>query len=251
MIKKILNTLFKKKEILFLEDLNIKIVGDLKKVNSSLTLDGGSKTLYLKDSQGNSFEVFLPYHKITKKGFTKGRMHLNNYPIKVRSKEEAQLLGQLSNIIKKEPKNSMVRDIVNFVKSEKYIEISKNIEEQITSQKENNFDISITEKDNVSYKTIDNHQKAIDLFNKGELSKIYLTPLEFGGMEMPMNILYVPKSTQMQKKEFDNKVEELLMKGQKLGYSASPEYKGTSIIPSTLTINTSGESELKKIINIW
>ena len=124
--KKKLNSLFKKKEILFLEDLNIKIVGDLKKVNSSLTLDGGSKTLYLKDSQENSFEVFLPYHKITKKGFTKGRMHINNYPIKVRSKEEAQLLEQLSNIIKKEPKNSMVRDVVNFVKSEKYIEISEN-----------------------------------------------------------------------------------------------------------------------------
>ena len=101
------------------------------------------------------------------------------------------------------------------------------------------------------YSEIDNNQKAVDLFNKGELTKIYIMPIEFGGMESPMNSLYVPEFVQEFKKRFDNSIEELLIKGEKINYSAEPEYKGKSFIPSKLIINVTGESEFKEIINIW
>ncbi|MGG6230461.1 hypothetical protein [Tenacibaculum sp. SDUM215027] len=103
----------------------------------------------------------------------------------------------------------------------------------------------------LDYSKIDSNQKAADLFNKGELSKIYLMPLEFGGMESPMNSLYVPKFAQALKNKFDKTIEELLINGKKLSYSTEPEYKGNSFIPSKLTINVSGDSEFQEVIEIW
>lgn len=41
-------------------------------------------------------------------------------------------------------------------------------------------------------------------------------------------------------------VEELLRDGKELVYSAEPAYKGSSFIPSALTINVTGESDLQK-----
>jgi hypothetical protein len=76
-------------------------------------------------------------------------------------------------------------------------------------------------------------------------------PIEFGGMESAMNSLYVPEFAQKFKKGFDSIIEELLIKGKKLSYSAEPEYKGKSFIPSKLIINVTGESEIKEVINIW
>lgn len=46
-------------------------------------------------------------------------------------------------------------------------------------------------------------------------------------------------------------VEELLRDGKELAYSAEPAYKGSSFIPSALTINVTGESEFTEVINIW
>jgi len=101
------------------------------------------------------------------------------------------------------------------------------------------------------YSEIDSNQKAVDLFNKGELTKIYLMPIEFGGIESPMNSLYVPEFTKMFKQRFDKMIEKLLVDGKKLSYSAEPEYKGKSFIPSKLKISVTGDSEFNETINIW
>jgi len=101
------------------------------------------------------------------------------------------------------------------------------------------------------YSTIDSNEKALNLYKKGELSKIYLMPLEFGGQESPMNSLYVPEFAQTFKQRFDKMIEQLLIDGKKLSYSAEPEYKGKSFIPSKLRISVNGESEFKETINIW
>ncbi len=101
------------------------------------------------------------------------------------------------------------------------------------------------------FSEIDSNEKVIELFEKGELSKIYLMPLEFGGEESARNTLYVPEFVQVFKKQFDKIVEDLLVDGKKLSYEAEPEYKGRSFVPSKLKLTVSGDSELTETINIW
>lgn len=102
-----------------------------------------------------------------------------------------------------------------------------------------------------NFSDIDSHEKAENLYNQGELAKLYLLPLEFGGMDAPMNIVYVPEFVNMLKKRFDIMIEELLQEGKQLSYNASPEYKGKSFIPSKLNISVSGDAEFIETIQIW
>lgn len=101
------------------------------------------------------------------------------------------------------------------------------------------------------YSNIDSNDKAMELFENGELAKIYLMPLEFGGAESPMNSLFVPEFVKTFKQSFDSTIHDLLMQDKKLHYSANPEYKGKSFIPSKLVINVSGDADFNETINIW
>lgn len=101
------------------------------------------------------------------------------------------------------------------------------------------------------YSTIDSNEKAHNLFAKKELVKLYLMPLEFGGQDMAMNTLFVPASANNKKVSFDAKIEKMLQDGVKLGYSASPEYKGSSFIPSQIIINVKGDKTITETIDIW
>lgn len=101
------------------------------------------------------------------------------------------------------------------------------------------------------FSDIDSNEKAIDLYEKGILSKIYMMPLEFGGEDIPANTLYVPEFVQEFKEEFDRIVEKLLLDGKKLSFEANPEYKGRSFIPSKLILEVSGDAEFMETINIW
>jgi hypothetical protein len=98
---------------------------------------------------------------------------------------------------------------------------------------------------------IDSNEKAMELYNKGQLSKVFLMPLEFGGQDGPMNCLYVPEVVVELKSAFDLSLENLLIEGKNLGYSASPEYKGKSFIPSKLNITVTGDVQFKETIEIW
>lgn len=101
------------------------------------------------------------------------------------------------------------------------------------------------------FSDIDSIEKAVALYEKGVLSKIYLMPLEFGGEDIPANTLYVPEFVQEFKKGFDRMVERLLEEGKRISLDANPEYKGKSFIPSKLTLEVFGDSEFTETINIW
>lgn len=101
------------------------------------------------------------------------------------------------------------------------------------------------------YLSIDSNEKAQALFAKKELVKVYLMPLEFGGMDSPMNILFVPASVHEHKKTFDASIGKLLESGLSLGYAVDPEYKGSSFIPSKLTIQVTGDKIITETIEIW
>ena len=106
-------------------------------------------------------------------------------------------------------------------------------------------------KNGPDYSDIDNIEKAIELFKKGELSQIYMMPLEFGGEDSAENILYVPEFVETFKNKFDKIVEDLLLDGKKLSFVATPEYKGKSFVPSKLKLVVTGDSEFTETINIW
>ncbi|WP_420574775.1 hypothetical protein [Kordia sp.] len=101
------------------------------------------------------------------------------------------------------------------------------------------------------FSTVDSNEKAINLYEKGELAKLHLMPLEFGGEDGPGNTLYTPAFAQQFKQRFDAMIEELLHDGKNLNYVAKPAYKGKSFIPSQLTIEVTGDADFTEVINIW
>ena len=98
---------------------------------------------------------------------------------------------------------------------------------------------------------IDSNEKAEQEHAAGNLVKLYLMPLEFGGADNPMNVLYVPEFTTGLKARFDTMIEAMLEDGKSLGYSASPEYKGSSFIPSAIVITVTGDASIEETIQIW
>ena len=119
------------------------------------------------------------------------------------------------------------------------------------------FDIFKKKQDNPTtqsvsdYSTIDSNEKAQKLFARGQLVKLYLMPLDFGGQDIPMNTLFVPEFANNQKELFDSKIYDMLESGLKLGYSASPEYNGNSFVPGKIIINVKGDKTITEVIEIW
>jgi hypothetical protein len=101
------------------------------------------------------------------------------------------------------------------------------------------------------FSEIDSQEKAAALHKKGELVALYLFPPMFGGDEGPLNQVFVPEFVVMLKDRFDNVVADLLEQGKVTGYSASPEYKGKSFIPSALILEAKGTGSITERIEIW
>lgn len=101
------------------------------------------------------------------------------------------------------------------------------------------------------YSRIDSHEKAQQLYAQKALVKLHLMPLDWGGEDVAMNIIYVPEFVLEEKARIDGTIEELLAAGHNLSYSASPEYKGSSIIASKLVIQVSGDRQMEAAIDIW
>lgn len=103
----------------------------------------------------------------------------------------------------------------------------------------------------LDYSAIDSNEKAKALFVEGQLVKLYLMPLAFGGEDLPINTLFVPAFANNSKNNFDEEVYNMLKSGFKLHYSATPQYKGNSFIPCKLVISLQGDKTITEEINIW
>ena len=102
------------------------------------------------------------------------------------------------------------------------------------------------------FSAIDSHAKAVELFQRGELEKLFLMPLEFGGADNELNILYVPIGVADIKAGIDNNViGPLVEEGKVTKYTATPEYQGDSFIPIAITIVASEPGSFTTTINIW
>lgn len=99
---------------------------------------------------------------------------------------------------------------------------------------------------------IDSKAKAEKLFAKGELEKLYLFPLEMGGEEIDLNMLYVPIGIADIKAGVDNNIiGPLAAEGKITQYKAEPEYQGESFIPIAIKITAWDPGEFTSTINIW
>jgi hypothetical protein len=102
------------------------------------------------------------------------------------------------------------------------------------------------------FSRIDSRAKAEKLFQRGDLEKLFLMPLEFGGEDNPLNTLYVPIGLATIKSGIDtNIIAPLAAEGKVTRYTATPEYQGTSVIPIAIKIVASSPGEFSSTINIW
>jgi hypothetical protein len=102
------------------------------------------------------------------------------------------------------------------------------------------------------FSEIDSLAKAEELFQRGGLEKLFLVPLEFGGQDIPQNILYVPVGIAAIKSDIDkNVITPLAASGKLTTYSAMPEYQGKSFIPIAIEIVAADPGKFSTKINIW
>ena len=102
------------------------------------------------------------------------------------------------------------------------------------------------------FSEIDSQAKAEELFRRGDVEKLFLMPLEFGGEDNPLNTLYVPVGVAAIKAGIDNNViGPLAAEGKITQYTATPEYQGKSFIPIAIKIVASDPGEFSTTINIW
>jgi hypothetical protein len=102
------------------------------------------------------------------------------------------------------------------------------------------------------FSDITSRAKAEELFRRGDLEKVFLMPLEFGGQDNPLNTLYVPVGVAAIKAGIDNNViGPLAAEGRITRYKAIPEYQGDSFIPIAIKVIASDPGDFSTTINIW
>lgn len=112
--------------------------------------------------------------------------------------------------------------------------------------------VKSSEPNGPDFSMVDSRAKAEELFRRGELEKLFLMPLEFGGQDVPLNFLYVPVGVAAIKSGIDNNViGPLAAEGKINHYKAVPEYQGKSFIPIAVTITASDPGHFTTTINIW
>lgn len=94
--------------------------------------------------------------------------------------------------------------------------------------------------------------KAEEMLRLGQLEKLHMLPLAFGGQDIPPNTLYVPVGIADIKAGIDeNIIRPLVASGQITSYAATPAYTGASFIPISITIDASNPGSFTTVINIW
>ena len=102
------------------------------------------------------------------------------------------------------------------------------------------------------FSSVDSREKAEALVQKGVLKKLLLLPSEFGGEDVPPNVVYVPEFAVELKASTDhNVVLPLAREGKVTRYNATPEYQGKSFIPSAINIVANEPGSFTYRLAIW
>jgi hypothetical protein len=102
------------------------------------------------------------------------------------------------------------------------------------------------------YRHVDSRGKAEALHAKGELRKLLLLPVAFGGEDIPPNVVYVPSFAVGLKDQLDQGiVSQLVRDGKATRYTATPEYEGKSVVPSRIRVAATEPGHFEGAISIW
>jgi hypothetical protein len=102
------------------------------------------------------------------------------------------------------------------------------------------------------YSHVDSNEKAVELYRRGELVKLLLMPLDFGGADVPLNVVYVPEFVVDVKAGIDmNVVMPMIQQGECRRYAAEPRYEGASVVPTAIAIKASDPGLFQTQIRIW
>ena len=86
------------------------------------------------------------------------------------------------------------------------------------------------------FSDVDSLAKAEQFYRDGRLERLYLFPLDLGGDDIAQNTVYVPVGIGQFKAQLDGTVKKMVETGSVSKYSATPEYKGKSFVPSKIII---------------
>lgn len=102
------------------------------------------------------------------------------------------------------------------------------------------------------FASIDSREKAEVLSQRGELQKILLIPAEFGGQDIPPNVVYVPVFAAEVKARIDqNMIKPLVTTGKVTRYQATPEYEGRSFVPISIAISATNPGSFSARVAVW
>ncbi|MFI0472207.1 hypothetical protein ACGLWX_05715 [Halomonas sp. HMF6819] len=102
------------------------------------------------------------------------------------------------------------------------------------------------------YSGVDSREKAEALVQKGELQKLLLLPAEFGGEDVPPNVVYVPAfAVELKANTDQNIILPLAQEDTITRYNAAPEYEGKSFIPAAINIEASEPGSFTYRVAIW
>ena len=102
--------------------------------------------------------------------------------------------------------------------------------------------------------TITSNDKLIETVTQGMLFKVFVCPLELGGVDNKSNVLFVPQIAAEMMDKLSGLLIELARKGLIKRLNVHPEYKGESHVPSKIIIvagHENGINVLNLSIDIW
>jgi hypothetical protein len=100
------------------------------------------------------------------------------------------------------------------------------------------------------YALVDSREKAQALCAKGELHRVLMFPLEFGGVDGEMNVGYLTAKAAQEKAHIDSSILQLASQG-KLHYQANQVYKGNSFVPAQVVITVGGTVQRTHVVDVW
>ena len=102
------------------------------------------------------------------------------------------------------------------------------------------------------FSDVNTHARVRELFERGELEKLWLLPADMGGQDVPANIVYVPVGVGELKAQTDhNVIMPLAAEGKVSRYVAQPRYFGDSFVPSAIVITATEPSSFTYELKIW
>jgi len=102
------------------------------------------------------------------------------------------------------------------------------------------------------YRHVDSRKKAEELCKRGTLQKLLLVPAEFGGQDVPPNVVYVPAMAVELKTRMDlATIRPMAEKGLARTYTATPAYEGNSVVPVSISVCAADPGRFEGVINIW